>query len=169
VIRDALIAAHAISATAAFIFGAALALRRGTHPAQAVLYLIALTLMALFLTAAVILDWQAFTPAIRGLFTALLALAAYTVWRGYQARNRLTAATPALPGALDDLGFTLIVLFTGFVVILAGDLGGPVWLVVALGVLAVAAGRRLTSLVKARRLRLETGNTPGAAPNHTEQ
>jgi hypothetical protein len=38
--------------------------------------------------------------------------------------------------------------------------------VVTLGVLAVAAGRRLTGLLKAQRLRREdaTGNTPPAGP-----
>jgi len=152
-LRNGLIAAHTISGAAAFVLGALVAVRRGSHPVQAWLYVTALTLMALLVTGAVILDWHALTPATRGIFAALLALAAYTVWRGWQARKKLTAAGPSLPGALDDLGFTLITLFTGFVVILAGDLGGPVWLVVALGILAVMAGRRLASLVAARRLR----------------
>jgi hypothetical protein len=155
-----LITAHAISGTVAFILGALLVARCGHHPAQALGYVIALTLMALLVTGAVILDWPVLTPAARGVFTALLALAAYTAWRGYRAQTKLTAAGPALPGALDDLSFTLITLFTGFVVILANDLGGPVWLAITLGILAVAAGRRLTSLIKARRLQAEDTNTP---------
>jgi hypothetical protein len=166
VLRTALITAHAISGTAAFILGVLLAARRGHHPAQALGYLIALTLMALLVTGAVILDWPTLAPAIRGIFTALLTLATYTVWRGYQARTKLTAAGSSLPGALDDLSFTLITLFTGFVVILANDLGGPVWLVVTLGVLAVVVGRRLAGLIKARRLQAEHANTPeSSAPN----
>jgi hypothetical protein len=165
-LRTGLIAAHAASAVIAFTLGVGLAARRGRHPAQALSYLIALALMAVFVTTAVILDWHALTPAIRGIFTALLALAAYTVWRGYRARGKLAVGGASLPGALDDLGFTLIALFTAFVVVLANDLGGPVWLVVALGVLAVAVGRRLTGLIKARRLRQEdaTGTTPPAGP-----
>jgi hypothetical protein len=165
-LRTGLISAHAASAVIAFTLGVLLAARRGRHPTQAVSYLIALTLMAVSVTGAVILEWHALTLAIRGIFTALLALAAYTVWRGYRARGKLAAAGSSLPGALDDLSFTLIALFTAFVVVLTGDLGGPVWLVVALGVLAVAAGRRLTGLIKARRLRREdpTGNTPPAGP-----
>jgi hypothetical protein len=157
VLRTGLIAAHAISGAVAFILGTLLAVRRGRHPAQALGYLITLTLMALCVTGAVILGWPALTAVTRGIFTALLGLAAYTAWRAGQARSKLTAAGPSLPGALDDLSFTLITLFTGFVVILAGDLGGPVWLVVTLGILAVAAGRRLASLIKARRLRVEMG------------
>jgi len=162
-LRDGLIAAHAISAAAAFILGALLLARSGNHPVQSSLYVTALTLMAVFVTGAVILDWRSLSPATRGIFAALLALGAYTVWRGWQARKKLTAAGPSLPGALDDLGFTLITLFTGFVVILADDLGGPVWLVVALGVLAVATGRRLAHLVTARRLRRPDSPEVGSA------
>ena len=89
------------------------------------------------------------------------------MWRGWQARSKLAAAHPRLPGALDDLGFTLITLFTGFVAILAGDLGGPVWLVVTLGIVAVATGRRLTRLNKARRLKPE--DQPGHAAEGSAQ
>jgi hypothetical protein len=152
-LRDTLIAVHVVSGSAAFALGALLAVRRGHRPAQALLYVIALMLTVLFVTGAVILDWHGLTAATRGLFAALLALGFYMVWRGWQARSKLAAARPQLSGALDDLGFTLITLFTGFVVILAGDLGGPVWLVVILGIAAVAVGRRLTSLNKARRLK----------------
>ena len=160
-LRNSLIAVHVVTGAAAFVLGTLLAVRRGRRPAQVLLYVIALTLTALFVTGAVILDWHGLTAATRGLFAALLVLAFYTVWRGWQARSKLAGARPRLPGALDDLGFTLITLFTGFVVILAGDLGGPVWLVVTLGIVAVATGRRLTSLNKARRLKPE--DQPGHA------
>lgn len=166
-LRNSLIAVHVISGAAAFVLGALLAVRRGHRPAQVLLYVITLALTALFVTGAVILDWHGLTAATRGLFAALLALAFYTVWRGWQARSKLAAAAPRLPGALDDLGFTLITLFTGFVVILAGDLGGPVWLVVTLGIVAVATGRRLTSLNKARRLKPE--DQPGPAAEGSAQ
>ena len=71
-LRNGLIIAHAASGAIAFTLGVRLAAR---HPAQALCYLIALTLMAVFVTGAVILDWHALTPATRGIFTALLALA----------------------------------------------------------------------------------------------
>jgi hypothetical protein len=86
----------------------------------------------------------------QGIFAALLALAAYTVWRGWQARNKL-AGRRREPGAVDDVGFTLITLFAGFVIILVNDLGGPAWLVAVLGILAVLVGRRAAGLIKARR------------------
>jgi hypothetical protein len=39
------------------------------------------------------------------------------------------------------MGFTLIALFDGFVIISALDLGAPSWLVVAPGVLGIVVGR----------------------------
>jgi hypothetical protein len=148
--HDSLIAAHALSAVIAFALGIALALRRSRHPGQAMAYALALTLMALFVTGAVILDWPSLTLAAQGIFTALLALAAYAVWRGWQARNKLAGRRREL-SAVDDIGFTLITLFVGFVVILVNDLGGPAWLMAVLGILAIAAGRRAVGLIKARR------------------
>jgi hypothetical protein len=158
VLGNTLIAAHASCAVAAFLIGAVLAVRRGTRPAYGWAYVTALMLTTLFVSGAVILGWSGLEPAIRGLFAALIALAGYTTWRGWRARARLSAVAPGLPSAgpalaraVDDLGFTLITLFTGFVVILANSLGGPVWLMVVLGVFSVATGRSLISHVKARR------------------
>jgi hypothetical protein len=152
ILHDALIAGHALGGVIAFALGTAVAARRGNHPAQALVYAASLTVMAVFLTAAVVLDWHGLSLAVQSLYAALVVLAGYTVWRGWRARNELAAARPSLPRALDDVGFTLITLFTGFVVVLVGDLGGPAWLVVLLGILAVATGRRLAGLAKARRL-----------------
>ena len=75
VLRNSLIAVHVVSGAAAFVLGALFAVRRGRRPAQALLYVIALVLMALFVTGAVILDWHRLTAATRGLFAALIALA----------------------------------------------------------------------------------------------
>lgn len=60
------IAAHALSGAVAFALGTALALRRSRHPAQAMAYAVALTLMALFAVGAVALDWPTLTPGIQG-------------------------------------------------------------------------------------------------------
>lgn len=42
---------------------------------------------------------------------------------------------------LDFVGFTLISLFDGFVIVAVLTRGGPVWLAVAAGVLGVVVGR----------------------------
>jgi hypothetical protein len=47
-------------------------------------------------------------------------------------------------------GFTLISLFDGFVIVSAIDLGSPIWLVVAIGVLGILVGRLGVLRLKAR-------------------
>ena len=178
VLGNVLITAHAVCATVAFLLGAVLAIRRGIFPAQAWAYVITLVLMTLFVAGAVIVDWPTLDPGIQGLFAALIALAAYTAWRGWRARAKLATVSPARPvspnrpgdtnsvlaSAIEDLGFSLISLFTAFVAVLANDLGAPIWLTVALGVLAVATGRLLVARIKTRRLQSQQNAQPRPRP-----
>jgi hypothetical protein len=79
----------------------------------------------------------------------LTVLAFYVGWRGWQAFQDLQRRGAGwTPSYLDDVGFTLIALFDGFVVIGALDLGAPVWLVVAIGVLGILVGRGAISQMK---------------------
>jgi hypothetical protein len=51
------------------------------------------------------------------------------------------------------VGFTLIALFDGFVIVRAIDLGVPIWLMLAIGALGVLAGRLDVLRLKARAAR----------------
>lgn len=149
------IAVHAVSGTVAFAAGC-LALRpppRGEPPAFR-LYLAALWLMVFFLVLVVALDLPTLDTVTRLVFGALTVLALYMGWRGWQAFQCLRRRDAGWAGTyIDDVGFTLIALFDGFIIIAALDLGAPVWLVVALGVLGVVGGRaaidRMKTLVAA--------------------
>jgi hypothetical protein len=145
-----LIAAHALGGTAAFAAGC-LALRppaRGEPPTFRV-YLGALWVMVLFLVLAVALDWGTLATVSRLLFGTLTVLAFYVGWRGWRAFQDVQRRGAGWTGPyLDDLGFTLIALFDGFVIIGALDLGSPVWLVVAIGVLGILVGRGAISRMK---------------------
>jgi hypothetical protein len=89
--------------------------------------------MVLFLVLAVALDWGTLATVSRLVFGALTVLALYVGWRGWQAFQDLQRrGTGWTASYLDDIGFTLIALFDGFVIIGALDLGAPVWLVVAI-------------------------------------
>jgi hypothetical protein len=149
-IHTVLIAAHAVGGTAAFAAGC-LALRpppQGEPPTFRV-YLGALWLMVLFLVLVVVFDWGMLVTVSRLLFGALTALAIYVGWRGWQAFQEVSRRGAGWLGAnLDDVGFTLIALFDGFVIIAALDLGAPVWLVVAIGVLGILVGRSAISRMK---------------------
>lgn len=147
-----LITAHVISAVTAFGLGVSLVARRGSHPVQARLYAVALTLMTLFVTGAVALDWDTLGGVVQALFVTLLALACYVTWRGWRARSRLSAGLASLGGALRDISFALVTLFTAFVVNLVHGLGGPLWLVLVSGILALAASWRVVRVITSRRL-----------------
>jgi hypothetical protein len=141
-----LIILHAVSGVAAFFFGALILPRRARPMPTAIhflLYLVTLWLMVLFLIVAVALDWRTLDGATRALYAALTALAVYTGWRGWQARReREGRADGWRVRYVDDVGFTLITLFVGFVIISALDVGAPVWVGVGSGVVAILLGRR---------------------------
>lgn len=80
----------------------------------------------------------------------MTALALYTGWRGWRALRALRSPAVAPGDYIEDVGFTLITLFDGFVIIGALDLGSPVWLVVIVGVLGVLVGRLGIRRVKER-------------------
>lgn len=51
---------------------------------------------------------------------------------------------------MDDIGFVLIALFNGFVIVAALDLGAPAWAVVVGAVLAAVVGSRAKDEAKRR-------------------
>lgn len=139
-----LIIAHTTVGIAAFIFG--LIVLRPVRPRgmQTLfwLYLGSLWLMVMSLFVVVGFDWMNLGLAPRMTFGALTLFAVYIGWRGWQAYRHLHDRTNNWKSRyIDDLGFTLIALFDGFVIILALDLGGPVWVAVTVGVLGVVVGR----------------------------
>lgn len=145
--RMVFITLHAAAGVIAFAAGC-LALRwRG----YLTVYFWSLVAMVGLLAVAVAVDWPGLSTATRVLFAALLGLAGYMIWRAVQARRLQPAAGPGQQArAFDHIGFTLIALFEGFVVILTLDLGAPVWLVVAVAVAGVAVGRATLTQIKGR-------------------
>jgi hypothetical protein len=145
-----LIAAHAATAVVALALGAIeLRPREAAISAALRVYLGALWLMALFLLAVVAVDWMQLDQVGRILFGALTLFAFYISWRGWRAyRNRQGQAPGWERRYVDDVGFTLISLFAGFIIIAALDLGAPAWLVILIGVLGVLGGRLLVGRVE---------------------
>lgn len=105
-------------------------------------YIGALWLMVVCLIVVVALDWLTLDIGSQALFGALTLLALYVGWRGWSALQRLRRpAEDWRAGYIDDVGFTVIALFDGFVVISARDLGASLWLVLVIAVVGVLAGR----------------------------
>src|SRR6266545_1895590 len=91
------------------------------------------------------------TAAVASFGAGALSLGLYMVWRGAQAGARLRRqAGDWRPRYIDDIGFTLIALFEGFVIVSAIDLGAPVWLVILVAVAGVVAGNLVIRRVKAQ-------------------
>ena len=134
--------AHAACGAAAFVFGlVGLRPRAKGVPTMFRPYLGALWLMVVFLIVVVGIDWMNLGPIDRSVYGALTLLALYTGWRGWRAlRNLQSRATGWKGNYIDDVGFTLIALFDGFVIISALDLGAPTWLIAIIGILGILVG-----------------------------
>jgi hypothetical protein len=140
-----LIGAHAVCGLVALATGIAILFRRPTPGVPSPLfrvYLGTLWLMVLFLVTVVALDWRTVPAGSKVLYGLLLLLALYVAWRGWSAlQHRGHPVGDRRAGFIEDVGFTVIALFDGFVIISALDLGAPLWLVLVIAALGVLAGR----------------------------
>lgn len=141
---------HAVAGVIAFVAGC-LAIRRASWFAT---YLWSLLVMALALVPSTAIAWPDRDGAGRGLFLALTALAGFMVWRAVLAR-RMRPVAPGGPSAryVDHVGFTLVALADAFVVVLVLDLGGPAWLIAAVGVAVAIVGHFVLRAIKPRTKR----------------
>lgn len=140
VLHTVLIYGHAIGGLVAFGLGC-LVLRPRKVGAVFRAYFVALWVMVLLLVAVVGIDWRELPPVSRFTYGGLTLLALYTGFRGAQARRLLQERSVHWKGAyIGHVGFTLISLFDGFVVVGALDMNAPGWLVGAVGVLGVVVG-----------------------------
>jgi hypothetical protein len=154
-LHTALISIHAASGVVAFAAGCAAIRRRSFFS----VYLWSLASLLVFLVLAVATDWPQLDAVARILFAAFVPFGGVMAWQALEARRRLPAAHAAPTAAyLNHLGFTLVALFDGFVVILAIDLGAVTWMAAVVGGLGAVAGHLALRAVKAR-----TASRPGPA------
>lgn len=141
-VHTAFITLHAAAGIIAFTAGC-LALRKRAYMT---IYFWSLIALVVSLAAVVVLDWAGLDTVSRALFAALLGFGGFLIWQAVQAR-RLPTGDPELRArVIDHVGFTLIALFDGFVIILALDLGAPVWSAIVVAVAGVAVGRTAIEL-----------------------
>jgi hypothetical protein len=149
-----LIAAHAIAGTVALLAG--LVAHRGRALFDTYLWSLVATIA--LLAAAVFEEWGRLGGAARALFIAFVVLGGVMVWLAATAR-RLPARSPAY---VDRVGFTLVALFDAFVVITVLNLGAPVALVVASGVVVAVAGHFVLRATK-HEIRAPRSTSPESA------
>jgi hypothetical protein len=150
-LHTVLIVLHATAALVCFAAGA-LSLGLGASTSWRFrLYFWSLAAMLLFMAAAIAAHWTDLDPTARLIFLGLGILGLYMLWRAAHAGIRLRHQDQGWqPRYIDDIGFTLIALFDGFVIVSAIDLGAPTWLVVLIAVAGVVGGQLTMGRVKAR-------------------
>ncbi|MPZ80909.1 MAG: hypothetical protein GEV28_11130 [Actinophytocola sp.] len=139
-----LIALHALTGTVALLAGCVAHRRRAYFE----VYLWSLVATVAFLAAAVAEEWSRLDAVSRALFAAFVVLGLVMLWLACTAR-RLPAPSPRY---VDRVGFTLVALFDAFIVITVLNLGAPVALVVASGVVVAVAGHFALRAAKAETL-----------------
>ena len=142
-----LIVLHAVTATVAFVAGLAV-IRPPADPASPLVRLWAWSLVAMlvFVAGAIAVSWGDLSGITRIVYLGLLGLGAAMVGRAW-----LAGRAPERSAAwIHHVGFTLIALFDGFVIVAAIDLGAPPWLAVAVGVAGVLIGRWWVDRVRPR-------------------
>lgn len=107
--------------------------------------------MLAFVAGSIAVSWAGLDLTTRLIFTGLTGLGLYMLWRAGRAHTRLRRQDQGWrPKYADDVGFTLISLFDGFVIVGVIDLGMPVWLVVLAAVGGVVGGIQAMKTVKTR-------------------
>jgi hypothetical protein len=139
--HNLLIAAHALAGVLSFVAGVLSVALTTTRSWRFQTYLVSLVAMAAFAAVVVAWDWRALESGTRLVYAGLVGLAAFMVVRAIGAATRLRRRDGDWRSRyIDGVGFTLISLFEGFVIVAAIDLGAPVWLVVLVAAAGIVAG-----------------------------
>jgi hypothetical protein len=100
--------------------------------------------MIVFLAGAILAHVSQLDALQRGIFAGLFVLSLYMLFRGARARTALRVQHDGWwPIFVDHIGFTLISLFEGFIIVSGIDLGAPGWLTAVVAVLGVVVGNRV--------------------------
>jgi membrane-associated HD superfamily phosphohydrolase len=145
-LHNILIILHSASATLSFFAGIFLMFSPVSIPDQRFfrLYGWALVGMVILLAGAIVVYWGQYSSTERIIFPGLFVLGIYMLYRAQGANRLLKSQQPEWEGVyLEHIGFTLISLFEGFVIVSGLHSGFPVWLVALFAILGVLLGRAL--------------------------
>jgi hypothetical protein len=133
---------HALSAIGAFIIGVVLLFQSNTRRQLqlAIAFVVLLVLLEVFLVIAILSHVTSLSSMTQLIYGGLAILGLYMIWRAVQAVLVLRDQPGNQGKVIDHIGFNLISLFDGFVIVSAIDLHAPGWLVAVIAVGAVALG-----------------------------
>jgi hypothetical protein len=169
-IRDILIGLHATAGTVAFMAGVAIVARvaRAREPRFFRIYLGCLAILAATAGALVGWDWSTFGTGTKVGFAAFIMLALIMLAAGGRAlRLAHLRRSGWRRGLVAAVGFTLISLFAGFVIVASLDAGAPGWAVAVIAVAGIAAGRQAVHWAEAKAAsREEESSRSTPRPRH---
>lgn len=152
-LHNILIILHSATATISFFAGSFLMISsQGTSNRRIFgLYWWTLVGMAVLLAGAILVYWTEYSAVERIVFPGLLGLAIYMLYRAWSAK-RLMQDQPNhwRHNYLEHIGFTLISLFEGFIVVSGLNSGLPGWLVALIAILGILLGRYSIGLAQRR-------------------
>jgi hypothetical protein len=152
-LHNILIMLHAAAAAISFFVGCLLIFAPTSISNQRLfgLYWWSLIGMVVLLIGAMLVYWNEYSDTERIVFPILLGLAMFMLYRAHNASRLLKAQQNDWKlGYIEHIGFTLISLFEGFVIVTVLNAGGPGWLVALLAILGVFAGRSMIGLAQRR-------------------
>ena len=140
-VHDVLIGVHSVAGLAAFVSGMCIVWSPLKRRRWFRLYASALGLLVVAMVAVIFVDWPWLTGPTRATYGGLSALGAYMLLRVWRARRVGQAQrVDWMDAYIGHVGFTLISLFVGFLIVGAIDLDVPGWLVGVVAVGGVAGG-----------------------------
>lgn len=152
-LHSVLIILHAVAATVCFLAGCLLIYSPTYLTNQTIyaVYLWTLVAMTILLAVAIAVYWPEYSDVERIVFPGLLGLALFMLYRGWGAGLVLrTQQKQWKLGYVEHIGFTLISLFEGFIIVSGLDAGLPGWLVGLAAVVGLFGGRWLIGAAKRR-------------------
>ena len=107
--------------------------------------------LVVFLAGAMLVYWRQYSTTERILFPGLFGLGLYMLYRARSARQLLGSRQRNWKQAyIEHIGFTLISLFEGFIIVTGLNSGSPGWLVALFAILGVILGRWAIGFVQQR-------------------
>lgn len=152
-LHDILIILHSALATVSFFAGGFLMFSPVSISYQRFfrLYWWTLVGMVVLLAAAIVVYWRNYSEIERIVFPGLLALGVYMLYRAHQANRLQSSQQPDWKrDYIEHIGFTLISLFEGFIIVSGLNSGLPGWLVAMIAILGVLLGRWLIGFAQRR-------------------
>lgn len=143
-LHNVLIILHAVSATISFFTGSFLILSRKQLSNQWPfgIYLWTLIGMVILLASAILVYWREYSTFERIIFPGLFGLGIYMLYRARSANLLLkTQQSRWKDGYIEHIGFTLISLFEGFIIVGGLNSGFPGWMVALVAIPGVFIGR----------------------------